>query len=116
MNKQIETKEELIEFLKNADIDWVAFKYEDNFNKEKNTYDLHNKETDEPIDVDLGTINHVDQYGGEGQGDDYWVVAYFEKYDAYVRIDGYYASYDGGYLDGEPRLVTPKQKTITVYE
>ena len=64
----------------------------------------------------MGDVKVVDQYGGEGMGDDYWMVVYFEKFDTYIRLDGWYASYDGGTLDGDPYIVEPRQKTITVYE
>ncbi len=117
MNKQIETKEELLAFLKEADIDWVEFKYSKGWGKEseiKKSVQLTDKQ-EQKIEG-LGPIYLVAEYGGEGQGDDYWVVAHFEKFDAYVRVDGYYASHDGGYLDGDPYLVTPKEKTVIVYE
>ncbi len=65
---------------------------------------------------DLGNIKVVDSYGGEGMGDDYWMVIHFMDHDTFVQMDGWYTSYDGGYFDSDPYLVTPKEKTITVYE
>jgi len=62
----------------------------------------------------LGELEYVDEYGGEGKGDDYWVV--FKIGEQYFRVDGWYASYDGGELDGEPYEVSPKEQTITTYE
>lgn len=58
-----------------------------------------------------------DNYGGEGQGEQYWSVYSFEKdgKKVYVRFNGWYASYVGSeFVDWA--FVEPKQKTITVYE
>ncbi len=57
-------------------------------------------------------------YGGEGQGDEYWLVISVSDGETtrYFRRDGWYASYDGGYLDGESYEVKPQEKMITVYE
>lgn len=61
----------------------------------------------------------VCQYGGEGQGDMWYSVKYFPYHDVYIRVDGYYSSYEG--VDFEDwadscKEVKPKEKTITVYE
>ena len=67
----------------------------------------------------LGTIKEVDQYGGEGMGDTWYSVKHFVNYDTYVKINGFYSSYDGvdfGNYEQCMRIVTPKEKTITVYE
>lgn len=61
----------------------------------------------------LGKLEYVDDYGGEGQGDDYWVV--FKVGDQFFRKNGWYASYDGGELDGELYEVFPKEVTRTEY-
>lgn len=60
----------------------------------------------------------VDSYGGEGEGDRYWMVISLSDglTTRYFRRDGWYASYDGGYLDGETYEVKPKTKQITVFE
>jgi len=60
----------------------------------------------------------VATYGGEGQGDQYWVVISISDGETtrYFRRDGWYASYDGGYLDGPTSEVAPKEKVITVFE
>lgn len=66
----------------------------------------------------LGYVKLVDEYGGEGQGDEYWVV--FSVSDGGVtrlfRMDGYYASYYGSEFDGDLKEVQARQKTVTVYE
>lgn len=74
----------------------------------------HNEDPNLGVVEGLGRGEYVDSYGGEGQGDERWVVIRFG--DRYFRKDGYYASYDGTTWDGDFREVKPTQKTITVYE
>jgi hypothetical protein len=64
------------------------------------------------------TAKREAEFGGEGEGEQYWVVVSLSDGNTtrYFRKDGWYASYDGGYLDGETYEVTPREKTITVYE
>lgn len=66
----------------------------------------------------LGTLAYVDDYGGEGQGDDYWVVFSLTQGDVtrHFKKPGWYQSYAGGELDGDLMDVTPVQKVITVWE
>lgn len=68
--------------------------------------------------VDGLTAQEVDSYGGEGDGDQYWMVISISDglTTRYFRKDGWYASHDGGYLDGETYEVTPKEKKVVVYE
>jgi hypothetical protein len=59
----------------------------------------------------------IDGHGGEGEGENYWRVYYFPKYNCYLKITGSYQSYDGVNWDyGDYYEVFPKEKTITVYE
>lgn len=46
-------------------------------------------------------LTQEENYGGEGQGDDYWVVFSIKKEgdEKYFKWDGWYASHDGGYLE-----------------
>lgn len=66
----------------------------------------------------LGEVAYVADYGGEGQGEEYWVVFSVTDGDVtrHFRMDGSYASYYGAEFDGDLREVTPQQKTITVWE
>ena len=66
----------------------------------------------------LGEIKEVEQFGGEGQGDTWYSVKYFKDHDVYLKVSGYYQSYDGTDFSGWGcvKEVTPTQKTITVYE
>lgn len=76
-------------------------------------------ELDEELVPDFGTVSVVTQEGGEGQGDQYFVVWKLTDENGdeyYFRADGYYSSYEGVEWDGaELRQVQPRQKTITVY-
>lgn len=58
----------------------------------------------------------VEHHGGEDQGSDYYTVYKFTKgnEELYIKFYGYYSSYDGADYE-DFTFVTPKQKTITVY-
>jgi hypothetical protein len=61
-----------------------------------------------------GPAYKVAEYGGEGQGDDLWVV--FQVGDQFFKVEGYYSSWDGGrYDDPTPYEVEPVQVTVTEY-
>jgi hypothetical protein len=66
----------------------------------------------------IGVLTLVDSYGGEGQGDDYWMVLKLTQGDVVrtFKMNGYHVSHDGSYYDGPFVEVTPKLKTITVWE
>jgi hypothetical protein len=59
-------------------------------------------------------VTKVADYGGEGQGDEIWVVV--QVGDQLFRKDGYYASHYGSDWDGDFDEVFAHEKTITVYE
>jgi hypothetical protein len=64
-------------------------------------------------------FNHEDNFGGEGQGEDYWSVYSFKDKSTgetlYVKFDGWYQSYNGSEFD-EWYFVKPKQVQVTQYE
>lgn len=64
------------------------------------------------------SAKRVASYGGEGEGDQYWLVLSVSDGETtrYFRKDGYYASYDGGYLDGDTSEVKPQEKRVIFYE
>ena len=65
----------------------------------------------------FGDVEEVAQEGGEGQGDDWFAVILFKEHGVYIKIEGFYSSDEGTNFDDSEFLeVTPKQKTITVYE
>jgi len=73
--------------------------------------------TKKPIEIQvpgLPTIKFEDDFGGEGEGDDYWVV--FSVGNQYFRVNGYYASYHGGELDGSVEEVKPVKVERIEYE
>src|SRR6266404_8450601 len=70
----------------------------------------------------LGTVTLEEHFGGEGQGDHAHLVFRVhcltdtEEWLKYYQVDGYYSSYEGTDWDGDLYQVTPRQKTITVFE
>lgn len=58
--------------------------------------------------------NHVDNYGGEGMGEEYWSVYSFNNDNelVYVKFDGYYASYNGADFS-RWFFVEPKEVVVT---
>jgi len=67
----------------------------------------------------LFTLFEIESFGGEGSGDDYWMVIRLVFPDGVERLfkkPGWYASYDGGCLDGDLREVKPVERVVTFYE
>ncbi|AMS02567.1 hypothetical protein BJD55_gp018 [Gordonia phage Yvonnetastic] len=66
----------------------------------------------------IGQVTMEEAHGGEGQGDEYWAVFKVAGFDGSVRYfkrDGWYASYEGGSLDGPTLEVAPGEKVIRVW-
>lgn len=104
-------KQEILKiFTDNDNFDWYEAKYKEG----EEEYNLINVEPS--IINKIGPIKTVSSYGGEGGGDEYYVVIYLINYDLYIRNDGWYTSYEGGYFDDEPYFVKPVEKTIIFYE
>lgn len=60
-------------------------------------------------------VSLVEQYGGEGQGEDYWFV--LKVGDRHIKFDGYYQSYDGCYVEwDDAKFVEPVQVTVTKWK
>ena len=64
----------------------------------------------------FGNVKTVDSYGGEGMGEKYYVVYHFVDHNVYIRIDGYYQSYNGAEFENAPYEVKPVQRLVTFYE
>lgn len=66
----------------------------------------------------LGEVLVVENHGGEGQGDERWVVFKVtnDEGEFYYRKDGYYASYDGSTWDGSFGQVQKTERLVTFYE
>lgn len=64
-------------------------------------------------------FEHQDNYGGEGQGEDYWSVYKFtdknSKEECWVKFDGFYQSYNGSEFN-EWFFVTPVERMVTFYK
>jgi hypothetical protein len=66
-----------------------------------------------------GEFTEVSQKGGKGEGDEWYSVKYFKDHNIYIRVDGYYTSYEGtefedwDYSCGE---VKPIERLVTFYE
>ena len=87
------------------------------YNSEPNEWDSDEKEFRAAL-TEAGVVcQHEANYGGEGQGDDYWSVYSFTRGDekVYVKFNGWYASYNGAEFT-EWFFVEPKEKVITVFE
>lgn len=57
--------------------------------------------------------------GGEGKGENWNRVFHFKDHNVYIKVHGYYSSYNGTEFDDGwdcCSQVVPTQKTITVYE
>lgn len=65
----------------------------------------------------IGQAVLVDDFGGEGQGDQYWFVFKVTNADGerHFRRNGFYASFHGGDYDGPTDEVVAKEKTIKVW-
>lgn len=67
----------------------------------------------------VGNFKEIDQHGGEGEGERWWSVKHFVDHNVYIKVKGFYSSYNGvDFFDGWDccEEVTPKEKTIIVYE
>lgn len=59
-------------------------------------------------------ISFVADFGGQGQGDEIWIV--FKVGDQLFRKEGYYASHYGSDWDGDLCEVEAVERTVTFYE
>ena len=68
-------------------------------------------------ELGLGEVEEVDSHGGEGQGEDWYVVAHYKEHNVFIKISGFYSSYNGTDFDGyDFEEVKPREKVITVYD
>lgn len=94
---------------------WEEDKQEE-YNTLPNEYDIIKKLWQEKNGLNW---EEVEQYGGEGKGDTWYSVKYFPDHDIYIRINGWYQSYNGTeFYDGWDSCteVRPQLKTITIFE
>jgi hypothetical protein len=67
-----------------------------------------------PLNGETVPVTKVASFGGEGQGDEIWVVVQVGT--QLFRKDGYYASHYGSDWDGDFEEVAAREKVVTVYE
>lgn len=67
----------------------------------------------------IGGFEEVEQYGGEGEGITWYSVKYFPKHDIYIKVSGYYTSYNGTEFydgfEGSCSEVRPEKVEVTQY-
>lgn len=119
-----------IEVLTNGSVNeelWLCLQYNyvdsetvDELNKVRSgesEEDIFALDSNDNLVIDGALVKAVDYYGGEGQGDEFWVVVSVSKEGEatrYVKNDGWYASYDGGHFDStKGREVFPFKKVST---
>ncbi len=67
--------------------------------------------------IGLGEIEEVDQYGGEGCGDNWYSIKFFKDHNVYIKTTGHYSSYHGtDFENGYGEEVKPVTKEVVVYE
>ena len=113
-------KEFVENLLRDEAYDGVIYEslFHSEYNSESGEWDSDEEKEFRAALADSGIVcQHEDNYGGEGQGDDYWSVYSFTRGDEkiYVQFNGWYASYHGAEFT-EWFFVAPKQKVITVFE
>jgi hypothetical protein len=67
----------------------------------------------------LGEVSVIESFGGEGQGDGYYMifrVVFDGGGEQLYKLGGYYASYDGGYYEGPLSEVNAVVREVTFYE
>lgn len=70
------------------------------------------------LDPEVGEFEEVAKYGGADKGSTWYSVKHFKDHDVYIRVDGYYTSYDGTTFESWEdcvSIVEPKEKTIIEY-
>lgn len=96
----------------------IIQKFKDaNISVEEFAYSQYSTEND--LKEGIPEWKEVEKYGGEGQGDTWYSVKYFPEYNIYMKVSGWYQSYDDtefGDWESACKQVFPQQKTITVYE
>lgn len=78
-------------------------------------YAIEQASAEKPLVIDgFGAIECVEQRGGEGEGDEYWIV--FKIGERYFRKNAFWVSWDGVDWEGSIEEVRPEQQTVTVWK
>lgn len=113
-------EQDLIEFLKDNLNDWDEFFFND-YAVDGNIHGYMDHYLEDGTPNPWGDwlkYELVEDFGGEGQGDDYYKVFRFYTaggQEAFVQFDGWYASYEGSSYD-DWFFVAPKEVMVIVYE
>lgn len=97
-------------------IDWATRFEETKFYDFSEVADLFQEEI-ENADIELpsGKVHYVDRFGGEGKGEEYWVV--FSLEDQLFRFEGYWSSWEGvSWVDAEVEEVEAEEVTVIKYK
>lgn len=71
--------------------------------------------SEEGVQLDSGKATLVERFGGEGKGEEYWII--FKVGEETFKVDGYYSSWDGvNWDDSEVYKVKPVEVTVIQYE
>ncbi len=84
-------------------------------NEVSNKSDFWWKDLDEEV---FGKADIIDEEGGYGGGGEYaHRVRFFEDHNVYIKLEGFYSSYNGtDYDDNDYEEVKPVERTVTFYE
>lgn len=70
-------------------------------------------------ELGLGEVEEVDQTGGMDKGSNWSSTKYFKNHDIYIKVRGFYSSYDGTEFDSwisSVFEVYPKTTTKIIFE
>lgn len=67
-----------------------------------------------PVPLPSGDLELVEQFGGEGEGDNYWLV--FKVEDQFFKVEGFHSSWEGvNWEDSEIKEVEAREVTVIQY-
>lgn len=70
---------------------------------------------DQTVSLPSGEATFVDSFGGEGKGEEYWII--FKVGDELFKVDGYYSSWDGvSWENSEVYKVKPVEVIVIEYQ
>lgn len=108
--KKLKTSEDLKDFLNSLDMKVLEKLI--HFNKWPNEF------TQEQM-MELGGFHVETTVGNEAMefnGEDCYAVLYFDKFDSYVKVGGWFSSKNGIIYTGPVKLTTPRKIVNVVYE
>lgn len=124
------TYSEIIEVLKSnfKSIHYFLDEYRDEYDdyddedEIKDVEKVTNVDKHKKVKTILGNWNEIRVSGGEDSGSNWVRVYHFENHDVYLRVSGYYSSYEGvefndtSWETNEIKEVRPKEVIKVIYE